>query len=219
MPLARDFTKFTTASPSVASFSFQELLTGLGYTVFYLTSSIDDSADDPVSNYDLTTIQDDPGNASFTSFPTTHPRMSVISSERVFTSTVFNSTLSVKGNVFLNFTLTHSDSATGSGSTITVTLYKNSTSIGTATLVGSTTNSSRTYSARITISDSVVFSQGDELKVGIGTDARGWIHHDPNNNDTPSFSTGGAGLGTVPAVTASNNHTYAKLLIPFEVEF
>ena len=194
----------TAGQPIINSFDFTDITSGLSYATYYPST-----AGGP-GNYTILQLAEDPGNSTNAD---THERWTIITATRTFATPAFKFPRVIEGTVYFAFTLVHSDSASGSGSTITINMYKNTTNLGSTTFTGPTTNSRKTYLIPITISRTNI-NPGDTIGFDIGTDARGRVQFDPLNNDVGSFVSGG-GLGTWPSVTASTNHTYFKFMVPF----
>ena len=199
---------------AVASYSYTELVTRLGYVDFIPTCSISDNTNTIVQNLSTTTL--DVGAYGVgtlgSSVRYSHPTGGAFS----FTSPAFDSTRTVEGDFYLSFTSTASDSGASGGADITITLKKNTTTLGTATVKSALVNSNKTHLVKISVARTNI-NTGDTLNISMTVGNYYIIHHDPLERNNGSFAPAG-GLGTFPATTAATNTTKCTLSVPFRLD-
>jgi hypothetical protein len=191
---------------AVASYSWLDLVQGVGYKTFYLLDS-----------YEST-------NIVYSISPE-----SSISADIGYSQSGSNSALSkdfdipitkmlvVKGNVLINapFNITRVTGTGGGGTTISAKLYR--VRGGTPTQIGSTASKTISYadlgtsysdhwnmfSCRIAVSSTTIFKQGDTLRLTIDTTAGGSnvqtkIYHDPTQLNVTTGITSTKALLNIP---------------------
>ena len=209
MPLDPKLTKYTTASPSIASFTFSELVSGLGFIKFFLAGTNDDTG----TNYILTEQQ------IYSTHDSTRLIETVVNTDTTSTNTFLSSTFNLQrtasGTAILTIGFDFVVSVEGS---ITATLSKfdgtDTINLATAvvkTLQVSSRNGTWTFSMPLT---ETLFKVGDQLKLTILIDHNSAggnftaYGHDPQNRD---------GVNVTPSTNA-NSITSSNLLIPFKID-
>jgi len=193
MPLTKDLTKFTTASPAIATFSYVDLINGLGYETFYSTVSEDNAA----TSYLLVPITD---RSAEKTVPSTGA-----GTEYNFDSSVFNEPRTVKGTAYLSVE-THIAAGT---LTLAVILYKVTAASAEVALSSTITetgdNATNTINFITLPLTETLIQSGEKLRLSITA--------------TSSGGTDGI-VGTDPAGRASGSLTDCtnKLSVPFKID-
>lgn len=212
--------QFVIQSNSIASYDYVEIAEGTGIVEFNAFTT--DAGTDGSHNYHLSRFTLDPGQTS--TDPTNSHRYSYIgtsSNAKTFLLSPFNKPQTLKGTGYVQMTITTSNQGNGDSATPVVEIYKNSTLLVTATgKTILTVSAIRTIALSFTIPQTH-FAIGDQLKVKIYCNLSGarrpFLWHDPINRDVTGFTPQGS-LGTLPAVTASENPTQLKVFIPFRLD-
>lgn len=217
---------YRTGGDIQASYDFNDIANGLGYIEFIGQTSTEAAA----TTWGLTSNPAlDPGElAVVLSLEAINPRWSVLmphatTGSRSFTSTSFNLQRVIKGKVYVSFTIATSDNH-DEATTLTATLYKNSTSIGSTTAsVTGDPNQVSTYCMSFNVNQTTI-AKGDTIKITIsGSSANAnstdiMLYHDALNRDVDLLnppSVGGLNIGDYAAVTAATNPTEFILRVPF----
>lgn len=203
---------------SIVSYDFVDISDGTGVEIYYLATCQEGGGTGvaPTFNHILTRQAIEVGSG----VGATAPKWSYISSStKPSFELIFNVTKVAKGKAYFNFTYTTS-STSSADLTGTATIYKNSTSIGSQTFRINGTSQVVTVNLEIELTETI-FRAGDTLKLVVedsGTNPYAFIYHDPLNRDSGGGDlSGGGGLGTQPAVTASTNPTSSKINLPFKI--
>jgi hypothetical protein len=210
----------TVTDPFQINFSWVDVATGTGYVTAYAGTSIDTDAG---YEYDLFTTTPEVGD--YESSTTARSKITyfdtIDDAGNEFKMSPFNRARTIKGKMYVTYTVVSTDSHTGV-STITVELLNGATSIISDADGGKFTGASTsiTYNMILDIPETK-FNKDDVLTLKFSRTGTGnsyiFLMHDPLNRDYTGYSTGGAGLGTVPTVTAANNQTKLEVQIPFKI--
>ena len=205
MPLDPDLTEFSTASPILVSFDFNDFADGTGVRRFLPCEAIDSAG----ATYFLTTDEVDSGKI------TRHTSGNSTTNYDI----AFSTPKDIKGTAIINIT-TGLNPSTGSISiTATVTLKhfdgSTETTMGTAkttTSISSSSKISQRHCLKIPITTQQHFAQGDILRVTIatttsGTGLRGFGHDPSNRNDDQEVS--------IDQIITSGDSTNLNVYIPF----
>jgi hypothetical protein len=138
-----------------------------------------------------------------------------------FKLTPFNRARTLKGKMYVTFTVVSSDAHTGT-TTVTVEVLNGATSIVSENCGGKFTGASTSLTFNMIIDiPETKFNKDDVLTLKFSRSGTGnsyaFLMHDPLNRDYTGYATGGAGLGSVPTVTAANNQTKLVVDVPFKV--
>ncbi len=176
MALDPKLTKFSTASPAIVSFSFEEIATGLGFSIFYGTSSEDSGGVD----YHLIS------NPAYSSQIITQ-RASAGTTTMLFDLSPFNLSRTPQGTAYLSASL-----RTASGGTaklaVTIKHYDGSTETPisseiTSAIAGS--DEALTIFIEIPITTEKTFAKGDILRLTVDLITTGTaitkFGHDPKD--------------------------------------
>lgn len=209
--------KYTrTGETAIPTYQWEDVSDGAGLVSFYCTFGTDNTADTPI----LSTQQ------FYSAQIETSTAMTSSSYAEVFNKTfvlgAFNKSQIVKGTAYLSCCTTQDpgDSSVSATHYLVVTIYKNSTSIGTLTTAeqSSVVGVSKTKNWLIPISLTTTnFKVGDQLKVKVemygkrtagGANAIFAIGHDPQNRN---------GSYLTPS-TVTDEYTKMMVHIPFKIE-
>ncbi len=209
MTLQKTFRK--QGESAIASYSFSELVSGLGFIKFYLAATEGDSG----ASYILTEqqIYSFWGDTRYVETALTTNSTST----NTFLSSVFNLPRVVNGVAILTIGFDYDTSSPGSAGSITATLSKfdGTTTTPLATAVSQTISMAArngTWTFRLPLTQTII-KKGEQLKLVIfvdhngGTDRFTAYGHDPQNRD---------GAKITPSTNA-NSITSSNLLIPFKI--
>lgn len=200
---------------AIVSFNFLDIADGTGIVEFnMMTSKIADAL-----NFNLNKAVMEVGNTDPTTV-TSHERRTFFNAaeqNRIFELSTFNTTKTIRGDCFINFTLVATSSNTGT-TVFTISLLKNGSTITSTT---ATTTKTETMNILLDI-PRTNFKSGDVMAIKIElTSETGvgsyFLLHDPKNRDITGYTPSG-GVGTFPTITASDNPTEGKVFIAFEID-
>ena len=200
---------FTTASPILANYNWQDIASGIGYVYFYavglssgkiLTTQQITAGDDAYDGYTYPSYP----NASFITI-----KHSEGGSTKTFYLAPFNTTKVIEGECIITYSLGSSSNQGGNG--LNFKFYKNDTLILSEGVAVPNANEGKNYNAKATI-PRTSFAKGDQLKIvaektfdGEWYDDHGmYLYHDPSDSETT--------IGNTPS------HVILKFAIPFRID-
>lgn len=200
MPLDLKLTKYTTAAPAIASYTFSELISGLGFIKFYLLTASSTSGTDYIMSEDTRF-----SSVIETTTSATEKTLTFLSSE-------FNIPRTVSGVAHINVGW---KTVGASGAYISATLSKFDGT--TTTPISSTIQSSNlavTNTGIISLElpcTETFISQGEQLKIVVLFNAPSsstlYSGHDPMNRD-----------GTHLIPSSDNSITSSNINVPFKID-
>lgn len=201
---------------AVASYDYSDIASGIGIEIYYPTVTTVAGA----FTYTLQRNAIIPGNTDPTTVTDHELRSYLSGAAKEFILQGQKLSRTVTGNAFVAFTITTTTAQSG-GDTTTVTIKKNSTSIGSTTVdVAGTSTKSTTYLVQIALTESIL-AVGDTLSVHfevttVGSTSRQFLLHDNLSRDVVTYTPAG-GVGNLPGVTNSTNHTILEAHIPYKL--
>lgn len=215
MPLTKDLAKFSTASPISATFTSNEIISGLGLIEFQGYQTTNSSTTD----YHLST------NAFWSDGGQITTQNTSNTSSYNFDTAPFEFARTISGDIVISFTHAIFASAAGGGKTNTVTVAVYHYDGSTETLIGTQTSQQVTSSAdslraateimQFTATDTLV-RQGEQIRVKVTMAWSGgggnYVHYFANSPQNLSPSYYALELDT------TENPTYFKVNIPFRID-
>lgn len=201
MPLDPKLTKFTTTTPIIQTFSYNDIISGLGQVDFYLHATQDDTG----AKYSLTSNQ--PYSSGLV-------RESIASNNtvtRTFDSTPFNDRRVATGTALLSLGTMRN---TGAGANkFTARLYKNTSAISAEVVLTFAAVTDKTIMGfEIPLTADTTFNKGDFLRIVVSATAIGGgtfagFGHDPQNLD-----------GTNVTPSTDDTITSSRVAVPFVIK-
>lgn len=219
MPLSQDLTEFTTTSPTIASYNFSEIVSGLGYIDFYLFSYQNETGDTEYGLGEQQVYSEEISDVGRFTNNDPWPYQTLI--EKTFSTSPFNEQRTISGDILISFYLWILGGSGSPSENITVKLYDydgtTQTEVASYSLDG--VDYSDTNGNQMTIrlpSIERTIKRGNKLQLYIHVEYRREdntnidaveIAYDPQNRD---------GENITPS-TNSDLTTQSKISIPFQI--
>jgi len=201
MPLDPDLTEFTTASPVIATFSYENIESGVGYNTYYCLVTEDASVKYSLQPNTLVYSTDDKRETTQTGVGTT---------TLTFDTSVFNITRTVRGTAYMSLGGQHTVAAGDFKAQLFKWDGSSATAISSEIVISFTAGVvTSIFSFEMPCTETIL-QEGDQLRlvlkmvVGSGTGMS--IGHDPKNLD-----------GTVITPSTTDTITSTRINIPFKI--